>query len=173
VNEEVIVDFLEGDPDRPIITGRVYNGKNRVPYALPANKTQYGIKTTSIEGSGFNELRFDDKGGKEEIYVHAQKAMLVEVKDTRTARITTDDNLEVLNGNYTATIKQGSVTIEAAKEIVFKVGTSKVTINTQGVTVDGTMLEMKGSASVKLDSPMTTAGGSGKTSITGALITIG
>lgn len=88
VGHEVIVDFLEGDPDRPIITGRVYNADNTVPYALPANKTQSGIKTRSTKNGGaadFNELRFEDKKGSEQIYVHAQKDLdtVVENNETR------------------------------------------------------------------------------------------
>ena len=66
IGQEVIVDFLEGDPDRPIITGRVYNAEQMPPYDLPANKTQSGIKTRSSKGGGaanFNEIRFEDKKG--------------------------------------------------------------------------------------------------------------
>ena len=73
VGEEVIVDFLEGDPDQPIITGRVYNGNNMTQYGLPANQTQSGFKTQSIPSGGSNEFRFEDKAGSEEIYVHSQK----------------------------------------------------------------------------------------------------
>ena len=76
VGEEVIVSFLEGDPDQPIVTGRVYNADNMPPYELPANKTQSGVKTRSTEGGGednFNEIRFEDKIGAEEMYLHAEK----------------------------------------------------------------------------------------------------
>jgi type VI secretion system secreted protein VgrG len=76
MGQEVIVDFLEGDPDCPIITGRVYNAEQMPPYDLPANKTQTGIKTRStLQGSGanFNEIRFEDKKGSEQVYIHAEK----------------------------------------------------------------------------------------------------
>jgi type VI secretion system secreted protein VgrG len=76
MGQEVIVDFLEGDPDEPIITGRVYNAEQMPPYELPANKTQTGIKTrSSLKGSGanFNEIRFEDKKGSEQVYIHAEK----------------------------------------------------------------------------------------------------
>jgi type VI secretion system secreted protein VgrG len=76
IGQEVIVEFLEGDPDRPIITGRVYNGDNMPPYSLPANKTQSGIKSRSSLGGGtsnFNEIRMEDKKGAEQLYVHAEK----------------------------------------------------------------------------------------------------
>lgn len=76
IGQEVIVEFLEGDPDRPIITGRVYNGDQTPPYALPANKTQSGIKSRSSKGgsgANFNEIRMEDKKGEEQLYIHAEK----------------------------------------------------------------------------------------------------
>ena len=83
IGQEVIVDFLEGDPDRPIITGRVYNAEQMPPYTLPANQTQSGIKSRSSKGGGssnFNEIRFEDKKGSEQLFVHAEKDMDVRVK---------------------------------------------------------------------------------------------
>ncbi len=76
IGHEVIVDFLEGDPDQPIVIGRTYHANNKVPYALPGNKTQTGLKSRSSPGGGganFNELRFEDKKGQEQIYIHAEK----------------------------------------------------------------------------------------------------
>jgi len=76
IGQEVIVDFMEGDPDRPIITGRVYNADQMPPYDLPANKTQSGIKSRSSKSgttANFNEIRMEDKKGKEQLYVHAEK----------------------------------------------------------------------------------------------------
>lgn len=76
IGQEVICEFLEGDPDRPIITGRVYNGDLMPPYGLPGNKTRSGVKSRSSKGGSpdnFNEIRFEDKKGEEQIYVHAEK----------------------------------------------------------------------------------------------------
>ncbi len=74
IGQEVIVDFIEGDPDKPIITGRVYNASQMPPYALPGNATQSGWKSnSSLGGGGFNELRFEDKKGSEEVYFQAEK----------------------------------------------------------------------------------------------------
>ena len=74
IGHEVIVDFIEGDPDKPIITGRVYNAENMPPYDLPGNATQSGWKSnSSLGGGGFNELRFEDKKGSEEVYFQAEK----------------------------------------------------------------------------------------------------
>ncbi|HEX8703419.1 MAG TPA: type VI secretion system tip protein TssI/VgrG [Myxococcaceae bacterium] len=74
IGMEVLVDFLEGDPDRPLVVGCVYNGKNTPPYALPEHKTRSTIRTNSSKDSdGFNELRFEDAKDAEEIFLHAQK----------------------------------------------------------------------------------------------------
>lgn len=72
IGHEVIVSFLEGDPDRPIITGRVYNALNMPPYTLPEHKTRMTIKSKTHQGEGYNELRFEDMKGNEQIYIHAQ-----------------------------------------------------------------------------------------------------
>jgi type VI secretion system secreted protein VgrG len=82
IGQEVIVDFIEGDPDRPLITGRVYNGANPVPYVLPDQKTKSTIKSNSSPGgNGYNELRYEDRKGKEQIFMHAQRNMDVHVKN--------------------------------------------------------------------------------------------
>jgi type VI secretion system secreted protein VgrG len=83
IGQEVIVSFLEGDPDRPIITGRVYNAAEMPPYDLPANQTQSGIKTRSSKGgspANFNEIRFEDKMGSEMLTVHAEKDQDISVE---------------------------------------------------------------------------------------------
>lgn len=81
IGQEVMVQFLEGDPDRPLIVGVVYNGQNPVPYGLPDARTQSGIKSrTTPGGGGFNELRFEDSAGKEEVYLQAQLDMNTLVK---------------------------------------------------------------------------------------------
>jgi type VI secretion system secreted protein VgrG len=87
LGQEVIVDFLEGDPDQPIITGRVYNAEQMPPYALPANMTQSGIKSRSSKGGGpanFNEIRMEDKMGSEQLFIHAEKNQDIEVENDET-----------------------------------------------------------------------------------------
>jgi len=84
IGQEVIVSFLEGDPDCPVITGRVYNAVEMPPYTLPDNKTQSGIKSHSSKEGGpgnFNELRFEDKKGSEEVFLHAEKNLTIDVKN--------------------------------------------------------------------------------------------
>ncbi|WP_077663961.1 type VI secretion system tip protein TssI/VgrG [Rodentibacter caecimuris] len=73
IGHEVLVGFLEGDPDQPIITGRTYHGTTEPPYPLPTHKTRMTIKSKTHKGEGFNELRFDDEKEQEEIFIHAQK----------------------------------------------------------------------------------------------------
>jgi type VI secretion system secreted protein VgrG len=97
----VIVDFLEGDPDRPIITGRVYHGVNKPPYPLPAEKTKSTIKTNSSQGGeGFNELRFEDKKGEEQIFVHAEKDIDQRVKNDIREWVGRDRSLIVKRDDY-------------------------------------------------------------------------
>ena len=90
IGQEVIVEFLQGDPDRPIITGRVYDGANMPPYDLPARATQSGLKSNSTKGgAGFNEFRFEDKKNSEDIYLHAQKTWTIDVQDAETETVGT------------------------------------------------------------------------------------
>ena len=92
IGHEVVVDFLNGDPDYPIVTGCVYNAANMPPWALPANATQSGIKTRSSKGGAAgagmkngpgdaNAIRFEDKAGQEQLWLHAQKDQLTEVEN--------------------------------------------------------------------------------------------
>jgi type VI secretion system secreted protein VgrG len=88
IGQEVIVDFLEGDPDQPIITGRVYNAARTVPFGLPGNATQSGIKSNSSKGGGgSNELRFEDLAGQEQVYLHAQKDEVIVVENDKTETV--------------------------------------------------------------------------------------
>ncbi len=113
VGQEVIVDFIEGDPDRPIITGRVYNAASMPPYALPGEKTKSTIKSNSSKGGGgFNELRFEDKKGSEQIFIHAERDKHVRVKHDRLEWVGNDshlvvkhDQLESVDGNKHLTVK--------------------------------------------------------------------
>lgn len=96
IGQEVIVDFLEGDPDRPIVTGRVYNASNMPPYTLPDNATQSGIKSNSSKGGGgFNEIRLEDKKGSEEVFINAQKDMNLVVLNNQTEKIDADQKVTI------------------------------------------------------------------------------
>ena len=98
IGQEVVVDFVNGDPDRPLITGRVYHGHNMPPYNLPANKTQSGLKTQSTPGGGannFNELRFEDLKSNEEIYLQAEKDWNIHTKNDKTQFVGRHEKLTV------------------------------------------------------------------------------
>jgi type VI secretion system secreted protein VgrG len=131
IGQEVVVDFLEGDPDRPLITGRIYNADQMPPYTLPDNQTQSGIKSRSSKSGGtanFNEIRFEDKKGSEMLTVHAEKDMetTVENDDTQTVQndrkitvngkhtedITKDTSITIKEGNHSLLIEQGNQSTE-------------------------------------------------------------
>lgn len=120
IGQEVVVSFLDGNPDRPLVTGCVFNAQQTVPYTLPDEQTKSTVKTNSSKGgSGFNELRFEDKAGSEEIFIQAQKDMNVTVLNNLTttvtnARTTTvsqkDDSLVVDQGNRSIKVNTGNET---------------------------------------------------------------
>ncbi|MBP2298718.1 type VI secretion system Vgr family protein [Azospirillum picis] len=126
VGMEVLVDYLGGDPDRPLIVGCVYNGENLPPYTLPDNKTQSGIKTRSSKGgdaTAFNELRFEDKKDAEEIYFHAQKDFKRVVENDDSLQVDHDQTITVKNdrtetvseGNEAVTISKGNRTVTVSE----------------------------------------------------------
>jgi type VI secretion system secreted protein VgrG len=154
IGQEVIVEFLEGDPDRPIITGRVYNSFNTAPY-LPNSKTQSGIRSQSTKDGGpdnFNEIRFDDAIGKEELFIQAERDKKVEVKNNRSAHVAVDDALSVDNdrlvqvkGNLKVMVgdKGGvytldatdSVSVTAPNFILLQCGDSSIRIEPQQILI--------------------------------------
>jgi len=137
IGQEVIVDFLEGDPDQPIITGRVYNGDSMPPYALPDEKTKSAIKSNSSKGGGgFNEIRFEDKKGEEQVFIHAEKQQDNRVKKdslewvgAERHLIVKQDQLEKVEGDKHLQIKgdqnekvDGTVSLKAGMDLQEKVG---------------------------------------------------
>ena len=164
-DQEVVVEFLEGNPDRPLVTGVVYNANNRVPYGLPEHKTRSTIKSDSVGGDqGFNEFRIEDKGGAEEIYLHAERDWVREVKHDETARIDNDrtvkitggnDKLTVSSGNHTITVSAGKSEVTAAQSITLTVGANSVKIDTAGVTINGIKVDVQASATVSLQASAT------------------
>jgi type VI secretion system secreted protein VgrG len=123
IGDEVVVTFLEGNPDRPLITGSVYNGTNKPPYTLPANKTVSGIKTRSSTGGAvgdFNELRFDDKKGSEYVWFQAQKDF---------HRLVKNDSWDTVQNNKTTEVTKNvaqkigeAMSLEVGKAVTLKVG---------------------------------------------------
>jgi type VI secretion system secreted protein VgrG len=169
VGQEVVVEFLEGNPDRPLITGLVYNANMKVPYPLPDNKTRSTIKTNSSKGGdGFNELRFEDQAGQEEVYFHAQKdykkivlhdetvtihnntATTVETGDRTVTVSQGGDSLTVSTGNHTITVSAGKSTVTAAQSITLSVGSNSVKIDNTGVTINGMVVSLQSQATMSL-----------------------
>jgi type VI secretion system secreted protein VgrG len=125
VNDEVVVQFINGDPDNPVITGSVYNGKNSVPYALPDNGTRSGIMTRSSKGgsaSTANELRFEDKKGNEQIYIHAEKDVDISIENDRRTLVKNNDSLTVTK-NQTESVGQ-NFNLQIGSNRVEKIGSN-------------------------------------------------
>ncbi|WP_275724357.1 type VI secretion system Vgr family protein [Vibrio furnissii] len=101
IGHEVIVSFLNGDPDQPIVTGRTYHATNTAPYTLPDNKTKTVLRTETHQGQGYNELSFEDQAGSEQIYLHAQKDFDGLIENDHTSVIQHDKHLTVENDRFT------------------------------------------------------------------------
>ena len=133
IGQKVIVDFLEGDPDAPLITGRVYNAEQMPPYALPANMTQTGILTRSSKGgSGVNanELRFEDKKGAEQIYLHAERNQDISVENDETHTVGHDRTKTIDHDETTHVKHDRTETVDNNEKITIGVNrTEKVGVN--------------------------------------------
>jgi len=182
IGQEVLVDFLEGDPDRPIIVGRVYNADQMPPYTLPDNQTQSGIKTRSSKGGGsdnYNELRFEDLKGQEKITFHAEKDMdtsvehddtqlvqnnrTINVNGTHTETIVKDTTIEITEGNETITLDKGNQTttctlgkiqMTAMQSITLTVGPSQIQLTPEGITISAPMITISGEMMVEVESEL-------------------
>jgi type VI secretion system secreted protein VgrG len=160
IGQEVIVDFLEGDPDRPLITGRVYNADQMPPYALPGNMTQSGIKSRSSKGgspANYNELRFEDLKGSELITLHAEKDQSIEVEHDeahwvghdRTKTIDHDetthvkhDRTETVDNNETITIHGNRTeTVDKDETITIHGNRTETVDKDETITIHGNRTE--------------------------------
>lgn len=162
IGQEVVVDFLEGDPDRPIITGRVYNAAQMPPYGLPGSQSISGLKSNSTPGgSGYNELSMDDAKGKEKVTIHAQYDMFstVEHDDTQTVH---NNRAIGVDGTHTETIKKDTTIKITEGKLVHDVvaGTADYHVQgavtekfsaTQSTTVNKEILITSASASIHLE----------------------
>jgi type VI secretion system secreted protein VgrG len=148
IGHEVIVDFLEGDPDRPIITGCVYNGQNMPPFDLPNNQTRSGIRGQSTPGGGYgggNEIHFEDAIGIEDLYTHAQGTQTTVVERSQSATIGGDRSVTVggsetvtVAGSETVAIGAGRSTAVALADTLSVVGAATTTVGgDQSLTVAG------------------------------------
>ncbi|MEI7239297.1 type VI secretion system tip protein VgrG [Pectobacterium brasiliense] len=138
IGHEVIVSFLEGDPDQPIVTGRTFHATNPSPYPLPANKTRTVLRTKTHQGEGFNELRFEDQAGQEEIYLHGQKDLKALVENDVVWHIKHDAHTEIDNERVTRVKANDHLTVENEKRDHVKGALS--------LTVDASMHQKLGQA---------------------------
>ncbi|MBQ4769139.1 type VI secretion system tip protein VgrG [Pectobacterium versatile] len=145
IGHEVIVSFLEGDPDQPIVTGRTFHATNPSPYPLPANKTRTSIRTSTHKGAGFNELRFEDQAGQEEVFIHAQKDMNTVVLNNRSTGVGVDhaenvgrDQVSVIGRHQILNVVENQGTeIQGAQKVIIGAGReTEVTMNDK-LTVTG------------------------------------
>jgi type VI secretion system secreted protein VgrG len=188
VGQEVLVDFLDGDPDRPIVTGRVYNGDAKPPYTLPDNATQSGIKSrSSKQGTedNANEFRFEDKKGSEEILLHAEKILTVEVekdgtltvqndqtntiKHDLTTKVTNNETREVDQkrstkiGDSDTTDVKTTYKLTAGDEISLETGQSKIVMKNDGtIQITGDKITISGNSKVEISGMQVKIAGSNK-----------
>jgi type VI secretion system secreted protein VgrG len=178
IGEEVIVDFLEGDPDRPIITGRVYNADNMPPFALPGEKTRRGNKTKTYMGAGYNEMTMDDTPGNEQIRTNAQYNMDTAVGNNQTLIVGVDRSTQIGNNdtakignnstesvgnNKTVTVGNNmnvnvgkNMVVNAGTSITLKCGASKIFMNSGGIiTITGTIITTAAAANASVVAPLT------------------
>ena len=137
IGQEVIVSFLEGDPDRPIITGRVYNAEQTVPYDLPENATQSGMKSRSSKGgtpANFNEIRMEDKKGLEQLYIHAERNQDIVVEVDESHSVGHDRNKSI-GHNETVTIGNNRLRI-VKQEDILSVGQRKTDSISQSYVIE-------------------------------------
>ena len=113
IGQEVVVDFLHGDPDQPIVTGRTYHANNIPPGSLPASKTQMAFRSKTHKGEGFNELRFEDAKGGEGLFMHAQKDMSTIVLNDRSTTVMANHTETVLKDQTIAVIQNHNLTVSA------------------------------------------------------------
>lgn len=150
IGQEVIVDFIEGDPDRPIITGRVYHGSNVPPYDLPDEKTKSTIKSESTTGGGgFNEIRFEDKKGGEEIYIHGQKDCRIVIGNCKSQTVGVDENLSVGNKRNKNVAVDESETIGSNKTVIVGANHTETIGGNMSLTIGGVKVENVAAASTE------------------------
>jgi type VI secretion system secreted protein VgrG len=189
IGMEVVVSFLEGDPDQPIVTGCVYNPQTMPPYTLPDEKTKSTIKSNSSKGgAGFNEFRFEDKKGEEQIFIHAEKDQDIRVKNDCKELVKHDRHLIVENDQFEKVKKDkhlqvigdhnekidGTMSIKVGTDIQEKAGNNYALEAGMGVHIKAGMsavIEAGTSLTLKVGSNFVNIGPSGVT-ISGTMVLI-
>ena len=180
IGEEVLISFLEGDPDRPIITGRVYNGARKAPFPLPIKAMVSGTKSEStLGGSGYNELSMDDTKDQELFILHAQRDLEERIERNHTATIGGDVELSI-TGSSQETVK-GAKSVDVTQSIDLVCGASSIRITPANITVTAPAISLvsEGAVSVTAGGAVNISSGGAATvtaggtiAVTGTLITI-
>lgn len=144
VGMEVVVEFIDGDPDRPLITGCVYNGDNKLPWDGKSQKYISGFKSASHSGGGYNEFSLQDEGGKEKIVTHAQHDLETTVENNETVEVN-KDGVRKVHGTETVTV-DGAFKMESFDSIELKVGGNSIKIDSQGVTIKALQVTIEATA---------------------------
>ena len=157
IGSEVVVQFLQGNPDRPLVTGQLYNQRHMPPWDLPANKTMSGILTRSCKGgtaANANALRFEDKKGAEQVWLQAERNMDTHVEQNDSQTVGNDRTIKV-NGHHTETIvKNMTLAIDGfLSETIQKDMSTKVTDGKQDTTVKGDISVTSSAGAITLTSP--------------------
>jgi type VI secretion system secreted protein VgrG len=168
VGHEVIVQFIEGDVDKPIVTGSVYNGDNMPPYALPGNRTKSAIKSRSSYGGAdenCNEIRFEDKKGSEHFLIHAEKDHMVEVENdemhtvgnNRNTTVKKDESVSITDNRSQAIGKKDTLQIgkewivNAEEKILIKCGAASISMKKDGtIEIAGKDIKVTGSGKINV-----------------------
>ncbi len=196
IGQEVVISFEEGDPDRPLCIGMLYNDKTMPPYPLPANKTQSGVKTNSTKGGGgFNELMFEDKKGEELVRFQSEKDYEQIVKNDATITVglekkqpgslsttvhkdlsetvnTGDHSTLVKQGDLSIDVKLGKITITAMQSIELKCGGSTIKMDPQSINIKSPMITVQADMKADVTSPKTTVNGDAMLTLTGGVVMI-
>jgi type VI secretion system secreted protein VgrG len=171
IGQEVLVDFEEGNPDHPIIVGRVYNAEQIPPGTLPNKQNISGFRSHSTKGGGEHDadvLTFDDTMGSEIFYMRAEKDMWVRVENDRKAFVVNNETITVQQGDRAVTVSQGndsleismgSQTTEAMQSITLKVGQSSIVLDPTGVTIKGMQIQIQGQIKAQVEALMTEVDG--------------
>ena len=170
VGQEVIVQFVEGDPDRPMVIGTVYNEDNKTPYPLPKEKTISGVKSRSSPSGGYNEFVFDDKAGSELVRLHAEKDMGAVIEHDEKREVKNDQHIDI--GNDQKIDVGNTLKITAGTLIELVVGESKITMDGGSITISSPTITVKAGMKLDATSPMTTVKGTATLTLQGGMVLI-
>ena len=184
IGQEVVVSYVDGDPDRPLVTGAVYNGENPTPVTLPAMQTKSTIKSrSSKKGTAGNEIRFEDKKDSEELYFHAQKDMKVEIENDLSTTLTEGSETHILEkGDRTVNVKAGkevhevkgtrSLTVTGDETHASKADFTHTVSGNYTLKITGNLvIEAGGTISIKAGSSLATEAGTALTNKSGTALT--